>query len=39
MNYSKQAEEFYRIGQVGPEPESEPQDAEPSSGDNEDPAA
>ena len=28
MNYSKQNEEYYKIGQVEPEPEPGPQDAE-----------
>ena len=37
MNYSEQGEEFYRIGQVEPEPE--PQDPEQPGGDNEDPIA
>ena len=39
MNYSKQGEEFYRIGQVEPEPEPEPQEPEQPGGGNEDPAA
>jgi len=28
MNYSKEGDEFYKVGQVEPEPEPEPQDAE-----------
>ena len=39
MNYSKQGEEFYRIGQVEPEPDPEPQEPEQPGGGNEDPAA
>ena len=39
MNYSKQGDEFYRIGQVEPEPEPEPQDPEQPGGGNEKPAA